>query len=242
MEKIITALSGQPKHVKIFPMKAATGKVQEIFLDGSARIACPPELIPSPGQYLQAHTPGSDSPLAVTLFPSLFSPNGFRSAPHIPPRWMPGETLRLRGPFGRGFTLPLSARKVALVCFDDAPFRLLGLISQALARNAEVVAVCDASIESLPEVVEVQPLTSLPEVFLWADYAAMDAGRENLNRLVKNLEAQKQTAAWTEAQILLRSPMPCAGFAECGVCALTSRRAWRMICKDGPVFDLGELI
>lgn len=222
-------------------MKTAKGKVQEIFLDGSARITCPPELIPSPGQYLHAQANGSDSALAVSLFPSLPTPNGFRSAPPIPSDWIPGRELNLRGPIGRGFTLPPSARKVALVAFDDSFSRLSGLVSHALTQHAEIVAVCDTRIESLPEVVEIQRLRSMPEILSWADYAAIDVGRENLNQIRKNLEALGQAAARIEAQILVRSPMPCAGSAECGVCALTSGHAWRMICKDGPVFGLREL-
>jgi len=45
-----------------------------------------------------------------------------------------------------------------------------------------------------------------------------------------------------EAQVLVVTPMPCGGLAECGVCAFTTRRGWKMACKDGPVFDLSELI
>ncbi len=230
------------KRVKIFPMKTAKGKVEEIFLDGSARISCTPELIPIAGQYLHSQAAGSDSPLAVSLFPSLPSPNGFRSAPPIPSAWRPGQILHLRGPIGRGFSIPQSARRVALVAFDDSLSRLLGLVSQALTQNAEIVAACDAPIENLPEVVEIQPLKSLPEVLTWADYAAMDVDRENLNRLGEGLEGLGQVAAGIEAQVLIRSLMPCAGIADCGVCALASRHGWRMICKDGPVFDLRELI
>lgn len=223
-------------------MKTAQGKVEEIFLDGSARIACPPELIPNPGQYLQSQAAGSNSPLAVSMFPSLPAPNGFRSAPTVPSSWRPGDTLHLRGPIGRGFLLPPSARKIAVVAFDDSLSRLLGIVSQALAQRAEIVAVCDSVSESLPEVVEIQPMRSLPEVMSWADYAAMDVDRETLNRLGKNFAGLEHAAARIEAQVLVRSPMPCAGVAECGACALTSRHGWRMICKDGPVVDLGNLI
>ncbi|MBI3163172.1 MAG: hypothetical protein HYZ24_00700 [Chloroflexi bacterium] len=223
-------------------MKTTRGKVEEIFLDGSARISCPPGLIPTPGQYLQTQADGSYPPLPVCLFPSLSSPNGFRSAPPIPSEWTPGKSLTLRGPIGRGFSLPPSARKTALISFDDSLSRLLGLVSQALAQKSEIVAVCDTVVEGLPEIVEIQPLRSLPDVLAWADYAAMDMERGKLIRLEKNLEALEQAAARIEAQVLLRSPMPCAGIADCGVCAFTSRRGWRMICREGPVFDLGDVI
>jgi dihydroorotate dehydrogenase electron transfer subunit len=36
--------------------------------------------------------------------------------------------------------------------------------------------------------------------------------------------------------------MPCGGLGDCGVCALTSGRAWKLACQDGPVFDIHELI
>jgi hypothetical protein len=36
--------------------------------------------------------------------------------------------------------------------------------------------------------------------------------------------------------------MPCSALAECGVCSLRQRRGWKMICREGPVFELGELL
>jgi hypothetical protein len=36
--------------------------------------------------------------------------------------------------------------------------------------------------------------------------------------------------------------MPCAGLADCGVCAVELRRGWKLACKDGPVFDLRDIL
>jgi hypothetical protein len=94
----------------------------------------------------------------------------------------------------------------------------------------------------MPEAVEVQPLQALTDIYQWADYAALDVGRENLNQLKKELGMTEQVKGPREAQILVRAPMPCGALAECGVCALTIRHDWRMICKDGPVFELQELL
>jgi Iron-sulfur cluster binding domain of dihydroorotate dehydrogenase B len=224
-------------------MKTAKGKLEEIYLDGSARIACPPELTPAPGQYLLAHADGSDSPLPVPVFSSLPSPqSGFRSAPGLPASWRPGQSLHLRGPIGHGFTIPATARKIALVAFDDAPARLLGLLSSALKQNAEVVVICNSAAEDLPEIVEIQPLKALPDALQWAEYAAMDVSRENLNQLRERLAGKEQVTAKIEAQVLIRSPMPCGALAECGVCALAIPHDWKMICKDGPVFELRDLL
>ncbi|GAB4498262.1 MAG: dihydroorotate dehydrogenase electron transfer subunit [Anaerolineales bacterium] len=224
-------------------MKNAKGKIEELFLDGSARIACPPELTPAPGQYLLAHASDSDSPLAVPLFSSMIlSQIGFRSAPPVPSSWRPGDSLSLRGPIGHGFTIPPSARKVALVAVDDLPFRLRGLIVPALKQNAEIVLVCNSEAHDLPEVIEVQPLQALTDALHWADYAALDVSRENLDQLKERLAGKEQVMAKIEAQVLIRAPMPCGALADCGVCALSLHHDWKMICKDGPVFGLKELL
>jgi len=223
-------------------MKTATGSIEEIVLDGSARIACPSELTPAPGQYLLAHADASDSPLPVPLFSSLSSPHGFHSAPPVPSFWRPGDRLHLRGPVGHGFVLPPSTRKLALVAYDDSPARLLGLIPMALKQGAEIVLVGDAATSDLPEIVEVQPLRALMDALQWADYTAMDVARENLPGLRELLEGHPQVTAKSEAQVLIRAPMPCGALADCGVCALTLRHEWKMVCKEGPVLGLKELM
>ena len=217
-------------------MKNGRGQVAEIFLDSRARIVCPPELIPAPGQYILAHALGFDDPLADPVFFSDSAPDGFRAAPGLPSTWTPGTKLNLRGPLGHGFTIPVAARKVALVAFDNSPERLRGLILIAFKQGAEVVLVSDVVAHDLPEVVEVQPLQALPEICQWSDFAAFDVARENLPRLKERIGTGNQL----QAQVLIRAPMPCGAVAECGVCAVNIRNEWKLICKDGPVFDLAS--
>jgi NAD(P)H-flavin reductase len=230
--------------VNISPMKNGEGQLFEIYMDSRTRIICPPELIPAPGQYLLAHPNGrgSDSPLAVPVFFSDSASNGFRSAPLIDSSWMPGTQLNLRGPLGRGFSLPAYSRKVALIAFDESAARLSGLIPIALKQGAEVVLVSNTVLDDIPEAVEVQPLQAMFEIYRWADYAAFDIERENLIHLKENFGKLEQARSPREAQILIRAPMPCGALAECGVCALTIRHDWKMICKDGPVFEMKELL
>jgi len=223
-------------------MKNGQGQLSEIYLDSRAQIVCPPELIPAPGQYLLAHAHASDSPLAVSVFFSDSAPNGFRCAPLLTHSWTPGTRLHLRGPLGHGFLIPAFARKVALIAFYESPARLHGLISIALKQGAEVVVVSDQAMSDLPEAVEIQPLQAINEIYQWADYAAFDVARENLNQLKEMLAKGSQSKVPHEAQVLIRAPMPCGALAECGVCALTIRHAWKMICKEGPVVEMSELI
>ena len=245
---IITCLLMTSMRVNISPMKNGEGQVHEVLLDSRAWITCATELIPVPGQYLLAHSDGSELPLPIPLFFSDSAQNGFISAFDPPFSWRPGTSLCLRGPIGHGFAIPPSARKVALIAFDDSPARLHGLIPIALKQNAEVVMVCNSIVKDLPEVVEIQPLQAMPEIIRWADYAAVDIDRGNMDRLMEKLGKQerpagmKRLAVWSEAQVLVRAPMPCGALAECGVCALTFRREWKMICKDGPVFAMKDLL
>jgi len=227
--------------VNISPMKNGAGQLSEVYLDSCGRITCPPDLIPAPGQYVLAHARGSDKPLAVPVFFSDSAPNGFRSAPYLPLSWTPGTQLDLRGPLGHGFSLPAFARKVALIAFDDSFERMRGLIPMALRQEAEIVLVCKDIVERMTEAVEVQPLQALMDIYRWADYAAFDVARENLQALRELLEKTSQAGKPRETQLLVRTAMPCGGLAECGICALTIKHEWKMACKDGPVFEISTI-
>jgi len=235
-------------------MHTGKGQVLELILESGyrhARVSCPPNLIPSPGQYLLSGD-GSNAPLPVPLFHTDSAPQGFIAAAPIPDSWHPGTELQLRGPLGHGFNLPLSARKVGLIAFDASPARLRGLIAPALKQDAAVVFVCNSSVDHLPDEVEVQPLSALNDIVEWADYLAFDVSRENVNPLRERLGKLNQVVTGkarvategsgrNESQVLIHTPVPCGGVAECGVCAVTLKSAWKLACKDGPVFDWREL-
>lgn len=224
-------------------MHIGTGQVLELILEDEnryARVSCPSSLIPKPGQYLLA-SDDSAAPLPVSLFHTDSAPQGFIAAAPATASWSPGLVLRLRGPLGRGFSLPLAARRVGLVAFDDSPARLRGLIRQALKQDAAVVLVSNSSSDNLPDDVEVQPLSALNDILEWADYAAFDIARENLHQLRERQGKQNLLTAGIDMQVLVRTPVPCGGLAECGVCAVTLPSDWKLACKDGPVFDWREL-
>ncbi len=233
-------------------MSTGKGQVVELILEDGCRyvrVSCLPNLIPSSGQYLLAGDT-SNAPLPVPLFHTDSTPQGgsmapwrhFIAAAPIPDSWNPGLELHLRGPLGHGFTLPLSARRIGLIAFDISPARLKGLIRPALKQGAAVVLVCDSNPDNLPDDVEVQPMSSLHEIVEWADYVAFAVARENLNQLRERLGKLNQFAAEKEAQILIHTPIPCGGIAECGVCAVTLKSSWKLACKDGPVFNWKDML
>ena len=233
------------KRVNIRSVKQGTGELVELYLESrltGGRLLCPQNLIPSPGEYLLAHDPASNAPLSVPVFNAGPVPGGFLLAPPIPLPWHPGTSLSLRGPLGRGFSLPASVRRVALVALGETAARLKPLIPAAMGQDASITLVSDLDLPDLPSEVEIQPVSALPEVAKWADYMALDLSRESLPGLREKLGLGEQAKVPFEAQVLIVMSMPCGGMAECGVCAVTVRRGWKMACKDGPVFDLDELI
>ncbi|MGA7195381.1 MAG: hypothetical protein WBW94_17315 [Anaerolineales bacterium] len=223
----------------------AEGIIKElVLLDGkpSVRIQCDVSLIPAPGQYLLADADGSDSPLAVSIFLAKIFADGFLAAPPIPTSWNPGTHLHLRGPLGHGFILPNIAHRVALIAFDNPPSRLIPLLDVALKQQASIVLVCQTPPEDLPLPVEVQPFDELMNVLPWADYIAIDSSRELLPELEQMIGRSNPLAVKNEAQILIRTPMPCGALAECGVCAIEGHHGQLLACKDGPVFNLKDLL
>lgn len=217
------------------------GKILERFLDdrrAAARIACPRTLVPAPGQFLLAHDPASDDPLAVPVFSAGDSPEGFLAASPLPRTWSPGTTLSLRGPLGHGFALPVSARRILLAALDVSPAYLLGLIPAAHAQGAAISLVCDNPPDDLSAEIEIRPLAALAEICQWADYLALAATRESLRGWRERPGNGGQLQAPREAQALVVMPMPCGGLAKCGVCSVEVKRGIALACEDGPVFEL----
>jgi hypothetical protein len=232
-------------------MPVGYGEVVEVFLDSirAARIHCDPALIPAPGEYVLAYEGGSDLPLATPIFCAAMlvdsdgtEAHGLLAAPPIPAAWIPGARLQLRGPLGRGFAPPPAARRVALIALDVSMARLTAVLVQASKQDASIVIIGDTPPDDLPLLVEVQPWGALSDVFRWADYVAMDLPRETLPELSKRLDKADRKSFAGEAQALIRTPMPCGGLAECGVCAVENHRLQKLACKDGPVFELKELL
>lgn len=220
-------------------MQGSHGKLTHIFLgpDAAGQIACPSALIPAPGQYLLV-TSESDpaAPLPVPVFIAAPAAGGFVAAPPLPDSWLPGASLNLRGPLGKGFTLPRTACRVALTALGGSAARLLPLISLALAQDASVLMLCDYTPDSLPHEVEILPLSGLPDAAAWADFMALDLPRG----AIEDLRGLRDLGG-LHAQALVATPLPCGGMADCGACAVHLRHGHLLACKDGPVVDLKKL-
>jgi dihydroorotate dehydrogenase electron transfer subunit len=184
-------------------------------------------------------------PLAWALFNAQAAggksgEGGFLAAPPIPDTWGPGTALELHGPLGRGFQLPGEVRRLGAAAFTPNAARLMPLVTQALERNIAVTLFSDSPLAGLPYALEVSPLAALPEALPWADFLALDLPLEKLEGLRLLLGAEEPLRC--PAQALIYTPMPCGGAAECGACAVPARRGFKLACKDGPVFNLREIL
>ena len=137
--------------------------------------------------------------------------------------------------------MPVSARRIALIAFECSPRTLLALLPFAEKQDASVALVGETAPDDLPLQVEVQPLRALLDICKWADFVALDVPRESLPRL-KELFQVARYALKADAQVLVRTPMPCGAVAACSVCTVEVGGGARLACEDGPVFNFNHLM
>lgn len=220
-------------------------EILETRLDGgsvSCMLRLPPGLRPAAGQYLYAFCEEAGDLLPTVLFPASLPGAEMLFAAPVPLAWSAGMLLVARGPLGRGFALTDAARRVALAALNSSAGALLPLAWQALQRGGEVALYAQVAPPGLPPAVEILPLDLLPEAPAWAHYLALDAPLAALEALPGRLGARGFGPLACATQVLVRAAMPCAGAAACGVCAVQTRRGWKLACKDGPVFDWETLV
>lgn len=227
-------------------MHLHAGRVIEIHLDASgelaAQVACTASARPSPGQYLIARASDDrDAILGLPLFFSEATPDGFQAAPPVPSSWSPGVPLALHGPLGNGFRMVATTRRLVLAALGNTAARLWSLGSAALEMGSAVAFFTDAALPKLPASIEAYPLVALPEALSWADFLAVDLPAAKIPELRACLGLEAQERLSCQTQVLITTPMPCAGIADCGACAVPGKHRWKLACKDGPVFDIQDL-
>lgn len=226
-------------------MATGIGKIFETRLDTggmSGVLACPSSVQPDPGQYVLAFPQERDNILPVVLFPASLPGSQMTFAAPFPQDWTAGMRLTMRGPLGKGFRMPVNARRVALCALGPSCGALLPVAARAFQRGAEVVLYADLIPGGLPAQMEVLPLDLLPEAAAWADYLALDIDLQEQSLLRDRLKLKSRQDLHCPGEVLVRTPMPCAGSAKCGVCSVPTQMGWKYACKDGPVFSLADLI
>jgi hypothetical protein len=222
-------------------------KLLEVTQIGSINagiVDIPPSHWPDAGQYLPCQRiTGTPEVLVTNLFKTVGPTGGLTLSP-LPDNWYPGDEIAYLAPQGNGFHLPSTASRVGLLAWGVDPVRLLPLMRLALDQNAAVTLFYDVDNEQdilgwVPSVVEVVPLFALEDHLEWMDFLAVDLELDGMAAFSGVIPGSFLPF---EGQVLIRTPMPCRGLGACGVCAVKTSRGWRLVCKDGPVFPLGEVL
>lgn len=172
-------------------------------------------------------------------------------------RRTPGDHTPIFGPLGHGFSVRSGARNLLLVAggIGVAPFAWFA--DERAARGDSLTLLLGARsadqlfpAELLQPEVEVVTCTDdgsagrrarvselMPDYLLWADQV-FACGPTPMFRA---MAAELRRAAWRKpVQALLEERMAC-GTGICYSCAVQTRRGLRLVCKDGPCFDLRDV-
>ncbi len=210
-------------------------------LNGRAiRISNQLSRLPEPGEYFLAFAPGTSQVLPIALFPYEMGTESLTLCGTFPGEWQPGTSINIQGPLGNGFHPPAIAGKIALLAIDTSlSDRLYALMLHSLSLGLAVAWVADTIAQQFPAQVELLDSSDLVEAVNWSDYSAAAATLTGLGSLVNRLDRHADLKK--KVDVLIDSPMVC-GSARCGVCAVETKKGWKLACKDGPVFNLEEVL
>lgn len=121
------------------------------------------------------------------------------------------------------------------------PHRLLPVAGNMLANGGEAALFCPNPPGGIPPEIEMLSRDELADAVGWADYIIGDTHITALRDWREMINSGSRQSQNKVTQVLVDSPMACLGTAECGVCAIKTRRGWKHACTDGPVFSLEEL-
>ncbi len=170
----------------------------------------------------------------------------------------PGDPLDVIGPLGNGFSVNPNARRLLLAGSGWGVSPLIALAEQQVARGCDVTLVAGAPDEAshypyqqLPAQIEVILATDdgsigrqtaiadlLPDYLPWAD-AVFACGPWSLYQSLASGVAPGPRQK--PIQVLLESVMAC-GVGACYACAVETRRGLRLSCREGPKFELKDLL
>lgn len=172
-----------------------------------------------------------------------------------------GAAVEVLGPWGRALPSDERARHVILLARGTALLDLLALCRMLVDRGVAVVVLHDAATASallppslLPTAVEYRVATAdgtvgtpgsaldlLPPLLPWADalYAALPP--ELYPPLRDMVHRGRLRVRRGFATVLAAAPLACYA-AACDGCAVPLRNGQGLLCKDGPAFDLLEIL
>ena len=176
-------------------------------------------------------------------------------------RWLaerePGDVVSAYGPLGRGFEIKRSSQNLLLIGGGIGIAPLVWLADCGVASGKNVTLLIGARRESLvfparllPPEVEVVVTTedgsmgrrglvseALEELLPWCDQAFACGP----NAMFQALAAVRRKSAVRKPLQILTEEAMCCGTGICYSCAVVTRKGVRLVCKDGPRFDIGDV-
>jgi len=177
-----------------------------------------------------------------------------------------GDRLDILGPLGKGFSIEPRARNLLMVAggIGIAP---LAFLMQYISSRYQITLIQGASTATQlytercqPTAINYQgvqfiPVTEdgsmgrkgmatdiLPDFLDWADqvYAC---GPVDMYKAMAAMtcRAKQSNLKRRKCQVSLEVRMGC-GFGACYGCTINTRKGLKQVCRDGPVFELGDII
>jgi dihydroorotate dehydrogenase electron transfer subunit len=229
-----------------------------------------PSSVPSAGQFVMVHCSDDSEPLFARAFSyhRIRTLGGRRQAAILytvtgaGTSWLArrsiGDSLRIYGPLGHGLILRPGARSLLLVGGGIGVAPLVDFAERMVGQGREVVLFHGARnagqlfpASDLPEEVEYQVATedgsagfqglvtdAALQHLAWADQV-FACGPVPMFRSLRNA-IRASGRRRLSAQVLMEENMPC-GWGMCYGCAVETRHGPKLVCKDGPRFNLFDL-
>ncbi len=173
-----------------------------------------------------------------------------------------GEVLDLLGPLGNGFSLPESAQSLLLLAGGAGIAPLAFLAEWAVRQDKKVKLVIGAQTSKYLYPTEYLP-SNIEQVFVTEDGSYGEKGTitqflaRHSEKLVSQAdyiyacgplamyqEIENQRRKWQQkksVQVSLEIRMGC-GIGACYGCSIMTRKGMRQVCKDGPIFEIDDII
>jgi dihydroorotate dehydrogenase electron transfer subunit len=168
-----------------------------------------------------------------------------------------GDKLDLLGPLGNGFTIQPISQNLLLVAGGMGIAPLVFLANEAVRRRLSVTLLYGTPTAAqlypyIPDGLEViyatedetmgrrgKILAFYPEFFDWADQIFACGPLAMYLNMANNYPKPQQSGKST--QISLEVRMGC-GLGVCYGCTVKTRKGLKQVCKDGPVFELNDIL
>lgn len=165
----------------------------------------------------------------------------------------PGEVLDMIGPLGKGFSIYPHSKNLLLIAGGLGIAPLFALMKRAIKAGYWVILLLGAKSKSqihptLPEGAEIYIATedgSLGHRGLVSDLLSLPLNFDQVFAsgpldMYKTLYSSPYLKD-KEVQITLEVRMGC-GFGACLGCSIPTIKGQKLVCRDGPVFNLREII